>query len=242
MFPFVTGTINPVKALCRYECEYCWARELILKRLSKMNPDYARAAKGEIVTPDMRWIRFPIGGPEQSLNGKGPTVYFVSDMCDLFGPWIERRVIMAVFREIKERHKIPTFLFLTKNPARYHEFKPAPRGIPSNAWLGATIETNRSTTNISKAPEPKDRFIAMQYLTHQHKFLSIEPIMDFDPAEFAQAILNIHNLEAVAIGYDNYGHHLPEPTLEKTEGLIRILEISNIKVFRKTIRKAWSEQ
>jgi len=44
--------------------------------------------------------------------------------------------------------------------------------------------------------------------------------------------------EFVAVGYDNYNNHLPEPPLEITENLIHGLEAYEIKVYRKTLREA----
>jgi hypothetical protein len=79
-------------------------------------------------------------------------------------------------------------------------------------------------------------------ITHIPKrFISIEPILDFDLDEFLEAIDDITPEFGVAIGYDNYNHHLPEPTLEKTMALIKGLEDAGIKVYRKTLRKAWNE-
>jgi len=45
-----------------------------------------------------------------------------------------------VLKVVKETPKA-TFLFLTKNPARYLEFN-----FPNNVILGATIETNNKNT------------------------------------------------------------------------------------------------
>jgi len=45
---------------------------------------------------------------------------------------------------------------------------------------------------------------------------------------------------AVAVGYDNYNNHLPEPPLEKTMQLIERLEKAGITVFRKTLRERWN--
>jgi hypothetical protein len=73
----------------------------------------------------------------------------------------------------------------------------------------------------------------------QRTFISIEPILDFDLGLFI-AELRACRPWAVAVGYDNYGHKLPEPTLTKTEALIRELETFT-KVHRKTLRKAWFE-
>ncbi|MDW8022109.1 MAG: hypothetical protein RMI78_05735, partial [Nitrososphaerota archaeon] len=66
-----------------------------------------------------------------------------------------------------------------------------------------------------------------------------EPILDFDLSELVHAIRRIKPI-FVYVGYDNYGHRLPEPTLEKTKQLVE--EISKFTDARfKTLRKAWYE-
>ena len=46
----------------------------------------------------------------------------------------------------------------------------------------------------------------------------------------------------MAVGYDNYNNKLPEPSLARTEILIKELEAQGVKVYRKTIRRAWDEE
>ena len=72
-------------------------------------------------------------------------------------------------------------------------------------------------------------------------FISIEPILEFDLKWFVSNIKAVKPW-AVAVGYDNYHNNLPEPELHKTERLIEELEKLNIKVYRKTIKKAWWEK
>jgi hypothetical protein len=126
------------------------------------------------------------------------------------------------------------FLFLTKNPARYLSCED---GFSFNMIFGATIETNRSTALFSNAPDPYERYTAMRDLQveRDQKFISIEPIMDFDLDTLAPMIYGI-NPYATAIGYDNHNCNLPEPSLEKTMNLIARLE-KFTKVYRKTLRE-----
>jgi hypothetical protein len=69
------------------------------------------------------------------------------------------------------------------------------------------------------------------------KFISIEPIMDFD-RECLLPWLNIVHPWAIAIGYDNYNNGLPEPPLAKTRELIESLRKRRITVYEKTLREA----
>jgi hypothetical protein len=124
---------------------------------------------------------------------------------------------------------------LTKNPGRFKEFVHLCR---NNILLGATIETNRSN-DFSKAPTVAERAKAMIDLQYDRKYLSVEPIMDFDLEIFIDWIEKIVPIH-VAVGYDNYNNHLPEPSLTKTLQLIeRLKEFTEVRKLR--LREAWSQ-
>lgn len=150
---------------------------------------------------------------------------FVQDMSDLFGAWISKEIIQQVLNYIKNSEA--TFLLLTKNPKRYLEFD-----IPDNCICGTTIETDLGFRD--------DRFNAMIQLQHPRRMISIEPIMQF--SNNFETLLLACEPEFVAIGYDNYNNQLDEPYLKDTEFLISGLEQCGIKVYRKTLRKAWYEK
>jgi len=79
----------------------------------------------------------------------------------------------------------------------------------------------------------------MKDLDWDKKFISIEPILDFDLDIFVDWIKDIKPF-MVYVGYDNYNNKLPEPPLRKTEELIKTL--SNFTaIVKKTIRPAWFE-
>lgn len=114
----------------------------------------------------------------------------------------------------------------------------------TNMILGATIETDDYTVlqEISKAPDPFHRLIAIAQLRDRHPeyrlFVSIEPIMKFFK-HFAIMELLPLKLWGVAVGYDNYNNKLVEPTLAETEQLIKELEGNGVNMYRKTIREKW---
>lgn len=224
MFNIVAETWNPVTG-CYHNCIYCWARRLALTKL-KTAKRYRDGFK-----PSLNLEEF-------SKTFKGGVV-FVSDMGDLFGDFIPSEWIRKVINYVK---KFPDtyFLFLTKNPERYHEFI---YEFPKNSILGTTIETNRDDLyteyHISGAPLPSRRYMAMRNLNWPLKFVSIEPILDFDLDEFVQWIRDI-NPFMVYVGYDNYNWKLPEPPLRKTKELISALSEFTL-VIKKTIRPAWNE-
>jgi hypothetical protein len=111
-----------------------------------------------------------------------------------------------------------SFLFCSKNPAVYFSWELA---FPDNLYLGTTIETNRNY-GLSKAPPPLERFRAMAELRHARKFVSIEPVMDFDLEVMTRWLKEIKP-DIVEIGADNYHNHLPEPPWEKVEALLEPL-------------------
>ena len=226
MFPFITCTWNPLGGECKHLCEYCWARKLI-----ERNKFAKYQGRPRLVEKEME------------RQFKSGDFVFVCDMCDLFGYWVPDELIEKVL-EVTRRFPETHFLFLTKNPGRYYYLMGRGRA-GNNVVLGATIESNRRFPELSRALYPLDRLQSMYrlrldpYVGGRHaRFISIEPILDFD-LEFIPLITRVVPW-AVAVGYDNYGHHLPEPSLEKTLDLIRQLEANHIIVYRKTLREAWN--
>ena len=146
--------------------------------------------------------------------------------------------------------KLPhkTFFIQTKQPFDLWEIlcklkiKGSPSPLPPNLILGITLETNRDkdyNEKISQAPYPSLRAIMFEQIEHTRKFITIEPILDFDLDKFIEMIHRI-NPERVYIGYDTKKNKLPEPKLEKTLQLIEDLKKFTI-VKTKLIRSAWNE-
>jgi len=228
MFDFITETYNPLGGRCPHGCVYCYAsgKGGIIEKW-KM-PKY----QGE---PKL-WV------PELNRKRKfekGAFV-FVCDMCDLFAETVADEDIEAVLQIIRENPQA-RFLLLTKNPERYLNFLD---NMPTNAVLGATIETDLPIPLISEAPNPHHRLECMLMVSWKTKnllFISIEPIIEFHLASFSKHLIEI-NPWAVAIGSDNHwkehGHKLPEPALWKTKQLIKLLRGAGIPVFEKTLREA----
>jgi len=108
------------------------------------------------------------------------------------------------------------FLLCTKNP--YCFFKWDDLEWPDNVVIATTIETNR-LNRLSKAPTTYDRFATLLRYHHPHKMVSIEPIMDFDPATLLCWIDDLQP-EIVEVGADNYKNSLPEPDGEKLDELL----------------------
>lgn len=230
MFPFITKTWNPVAGgPCIYNCEYCWAQALI----NDPNPKWDNLRKK--YSGPMR-----LHCPAMKTRFKPDDFVFVVDMADIGNPDIPRGALIDIFEHIAF-FKDTKFLLLTKNPYFYICWE---SHLPANVYLGATIETDLDLTiGYSGAPSTSYRISEMQALKEAYpdrpQFFCIEPIFNFS-RHFQNRLIEL-NPWAVAVGYDNYKNELPEPTLEATERLIAALEAADIKVYRKTIRKAHYE-
>lgn len=217
MFEFITKTSNPLGGCCEYSCYGggCWAQRMI--------KHYGLAKYRGSAVLDVKVL-------EQSFGVED--YVFLCDMNDLFGSWVPSDIIRRVLSAIRKSKA--QFLLLTKNPRRYLDFQ-----IPANCVCGATVESDVNW-KVSGAPAPLSRLSDLELLKSK-KMISIEPIQEFNLEVFVAKILKAHP-EFIAIGLDNYGCQLPEPSLEKTLELIKRLEGAGIKVYRKTIRKAWNEK
>jgi len=136
---------------------------------------------------------------------------FVGSSCDMFSneipdDWIER--VLNHCREYDNR-----YLFQTKNPFRLSFFD-----LPENSVICTTIETNRIYPQMANAPTPWMRAGAMNRMKYK-KYLTIEPIMDFDLDDLMLLIFKC-DPEQINIGADSGGNNLPEPDKKKLERLI----------------------
>lgn len=101
----------------------------------------------------------------QPADWQKPTRVFVCSMADLFGDWVPSSWIEDIITTARRtpRH---TYLFLTKNPARYSEFN-----FPENCWMGATATDQKTaSTNMDH--------LCDQFTSH-NIFLSYEPMLEY---------------------------------------------------------------
>ncbi len=196
-------TWNPLRGRCHHDCSYCYVEKLRQRGLKKFNGEPAfdeNAFKDSLIVPQDK-------------------VVFVQSCGDLLGYWIEDTMIWRVLSYLK---KFPqtTFLLQTKNPERFFDL-----GMPQNCMLGTTLETNRDTSEFSKAPSPKERyhvFMQLKYADAYPLMLSFEPLLDFDLDILVQWCKDIQP-EFVSVGADSMKCGLPEPTKEKVDTLVGLL-------------------
>jgi hypothetical protein len=70
--------------------------------------------------------------------------------------------------------------------------------------------------------------------------IAIEPIMDFSPVEFS-ILINSCEPELVNIGADSGRNRLPEPSREKVEELIKLLDHPTKIHLKKNLRRILPE-
>lgn len=197
MYPWVTHTHSHLGGECPHQCVYCYV-------------DNPRFGRPERYTGDLRLI-------EKEFNaryGTGKTI-FVEHCNDLFAKYVHQDMIIEVIRHCLQWPE-NTYVFQTKNPERFlslSEGLPLNAVFPNNSIYGTTIETNRDMSAISKAPPAVERMRAMSKILTR-KFVTIEPVLDFDVDILASWIDRIRP-EFLNLGADSKRHGLPEPTVEK---------------------------
>lgn len=191
MYEFVTHTWNAIKGKCLHDCSYCYMK---------------RWGTQKTVRIDYKELRTDLG--EKNF-------IFVGSSCDIFAADIPQEWIYSVI-SVCSAFKSNSYLLQTKNPARIIEFK----NIKDlNPIVCTTIETNRFIPSVMRmCPTPKDRAQAMSQIMLR-KFVTIEPIMDFDLSEMVD-LIRFSGAEQVNIGADSGRNDLPEPSMMKIQSLI----------------------
>ena len=98
---------------------------------------------------------------------KKPTMFFVNSMSDFFHEQLNRMHIETLFNVMEECHQ-HTFQILTKRATKLSSYGRVLK-IPSNVWLGVTVEDKKSGV---------PRISSLRSLDCSVKFLSIEPLLE----------------------------------------------------------------
>jgi len=197
MYDFITHTHNVIKGKCTHACFYCYMNKLYKKGWLAPNPPY-----------------FNEMAVRKNL-GKGH-YFFIGSSCDMWADnipqeWIDKALIQT------NRYEENKYLFQTKNPRRFNEFSEHLHG----RTIGATIETNRRYNCMGATPVPRLRVLPKIY--GAERFITIEPILDFDIDIFVEMLKDME-LNFINIGADSTSNNLPEPEPEKIRELIKELE------------------
>lgn len=167
---------NPVTGCTKASggCAHCYA-ETMAKRLQGMGqPRYQNG---------FRLTLHPDALDEPKLVKK-PSMYFVCSMADLFHKDVPFEFIDMVMDTIEATPQ-HTYQLLTKRPNRMREYFIRRRSVPTNVWLGTTLEHPAYGWRKSElALIPCDNI----------KFLSCEPLLD-DLGDF-----NLSGVDWVIVG------------------------------------------
>lgn len=212
MYPWVTHTWNPISGKCSHECIYCYMKGYPLRDVN-----FKETRTQEI--------------------GKGKKI-FVGSSTDMWADDVPSEWISEVLLACR-KYPQNEYLFQTKNPKRFLEFVDF---FPPHTILGTTLETNRNTYLISKAPTPESRAWIMRspQLMDFEKMVSIEPIIDFDVNEFVMMVDCIKP-DFVSVGADSKGHNLNEPNPKKIRELIDALEAFTEVKLKDNLRRLYDD-
>lgn len=193
MYEWVTHTWNTIKGICPHGCTYCYMRRFPQKE-----------------------VRFDESELKTDL-GSGNFI-FVGSSCDMWAWGIRDKWIIDTLSYCSGFYN--TYLFQSKNPEGFRDYKIY---LPSRSRLCTTIETNRKYKEMGDAPDPFIRAEDMHEIDGYERYVTIEPIMDFDLEELVNLIRWCKPTQ-VNIGADSGNNHLPEPSKEKLLDLIGALK------------------
>ena len=192
MYNWLTHTWNAVKGACPHDCSYCYMRV---------------------------WgVQKPLRLDEKEFKtdlGSGNFI-FVGSSCDMFASEIP---LAYIEKTLAHCSKFPgnRYLFQSKNPLGFTRVRHL---LPKATALCVTIETNRVYDKfMGKTPSPLERARTMVLFENFPKYVTVEPIMDFDIPAMTEYIKHC-GPEQVNIGADSGGNNLPEPPAEKIHFLI----------------------
>lgn len=191
---------------CKFNCIYC--KKSFQAQMKRQKHNCIKCYKYE---PHFHEERL-----KQSLpKTEGDEFIWCCSSGDIY--FAKPKWIWEIIERIKELPS-KTFFFQSKNPEVFIDYN-----FPENVILGITLESNRWYKDISNAPPPYERYYIFNNLKYPRKFITIEPILDFDFCVFLGWLREL-NPERIYVGYDTKKNDLLEPTLHKTENLIHELK------------------
>jgi protein gp37 len=152
-------TWNPTTGCTKVSpgCKNCYA-EVMTRRLVAMN------AKGYENGFELTMHASRLDQPKAR---KAPTTYFVNSMSDLFHEEVSDAFIDSVMETIRSTQQ-HTYQILTKRAERLPQYF-ATRAVPSNVWLGVSVEDQKYGL---------PRIDYLRQVKAGIKFLSVEPLLE----------------------------------------------------------------
>jgi len=154
-------------------CNNCYAETMAIRLQAMGIEGYEEGFKFSIVQSRLH----------EPLKRKKPTVFFVNSMSDIFHENMTEDYLTQIFDVIK---KTPhhTYQILTKRAARMNEYF-SRHEIPSNIWLGVTVENKK---------DGLPRIEKLRNLDATVLFLSVEPLLE------DLETINLDNIDWVIVG------------------------------------------
>ena len=206
MYDWVEWTWNAVKGRCPHDCAYCYVK---------------RWGEQKELRLDDR---------ELTVNLGENRIIFVGSGCDMWAEAVPGGWVEAVLERCRW-FKTNTYLFQSKNPRRFLDFKGL---LPPKAIFATTIETNRWYEEMGEAPKAAARAVHIGLMADSgyKTSVTIEPIMDFDPEDMVVLLKVIAKPKWVSIGANTTASiQLAEPPREKIVGLIEaVKEFAEVKI------------
>lgn len=136
-------------------CKNCYAQAMAKRLQAIGNPDYKDGFAFKMLPQRL----------DEPKRNKKPTLYFVNSMSDLFHQKMDFDFLERVMQVITDtpHHQ---YQILTKRPHTMKEYF-SKREIPSNVWLGTTVESSKV----------KSRIDLIRDLSASVKWLSCEPLI-----------------------------------------------------------------
>jgi DNA repair photolyase len=192
MYYFITHTWNTIKGECPHNCSYCY-----MHRWGKQQPIHF----------DDKELRTNLGKDN---------FIFIGSSCDMFAEDIPEEWILSTFEKCANNQDNKYF-FQSKNPRRMIQML---KNASFDFCVCTTIETNRTYPEImNNSPSISERMLAFSANDNIEKYVTIEPVMDFDLPELVEIIKSCNPIQ-VNIGADSGHNNLPEPSKEKVLSLI----------------------
>jgi len=202
MYGDITHTWNPLSGKCPHGCHYCSTQKFYYPSLIAKYSGMPRI-------------------DEKAINddlGKGRKI-FVCAQTDLMADGVSTKITDRIINRCLVFNE-NEYQIQTKNPKNIFLYY---SDLPKNFIIGTTIETNRYYAEMGLAPDTTNRASSMS-LINNRKYVTVEPIMDFDLWNMTLLILNCKP-EKVYIGANTFkGIKLTEPSKDKILELILNLE------------------
>jgi len=214
---------------CRFDCTYC---EKSFKRVLRR--------VGRNIGCDLCYNYTPHTHPERLNKIPSSPIVFVFGQGDImFCPqYFVRKTFKAIDNHKPRKPK--TYYFQSKCPSVFNFYLDWFNENQDKVILLTTLETNRDEDyhQISQAPIPSIRFYDFLDLEYSRKVVTVEPVMDFDLEIFLTWIGFLKDqgtLEYVWFGFDSKKCGLPEPSLDKAQDFVDLLQEAGVEVRGKTL-------